>query len=251
MSSSNVAVLDTSPSINLGLVIEYKDHTLRDISQNSMSNIGSTSEEPTEKGVTKRNRGRPVGDRASKKAELMSAAIAVTAEEGYSGASLRKVAKRMGATTGTVTYYFANKEEMLTAVAEELFIRFHKQLAFDTPHADINLVIEKLLTWDDSEQPGLWLAFLQLLTHARQEPAFAPVIQRHYAKIREALTFLVEKGQSNQIIRNDITADMLAEQLSALGDGWMMMMSIEPERFTPEKIQLLSDAVLTLIKPGQ
>ncbi|MFZ6044071.1 hypothetical protein ACOV11_26735, partial [Vibrio natriegens] len=50
-------------------------------------------------------RGRPVGDRESKRAELLAAAIAVTAEAGYTGASLRKVAKRIGGTTGTVTYY--------------------------------------------------------------------------------------------------------------------------------------------------
>ncbi|WP_228395933.1 helix-turn-helix domain-containing protein [Streptomyces sp. RB17] len=53
-------------------------------------------------------RGRPTGDHAAKRAELVNAAASVIAQEGYANASLRKVAQRAGCTTGAVTYYFAN-----------------------------------------------------------------------------------------------------------------------------------------------
>lgn len=46
-------------------------------------------------------RGRPVGDREAKRAELLRAAISVIAQEGFAGASLRKVAQRAGCTTGS------------------------------------------------------------------------------------------------------------------------------------------------------
>src|SRR5689334_4432055 len=60
-----------------------------------------------------RGRGRPAGDREAKRADLLKAAIAVIAQDGFAGASLRKVAQRAGCTTGAVTYYFANKREMV------------------------------------------------------------------------------------------------------------------------------------------
>lgn len=219
-----------------------------------MSNKGSTalslSDSPKKSNV-KRGRGRPVGDRESKKADLLSAAIAVTAEEGYSGVSLRKVAKRMGATTGTVTYYYANKEEMIAAVAEELFRRFHVSLNLNDESTDIKTMLDKLLNWPESEFSVLWLAFIQLLAHARQEPAFASVIQRNYLAVRDVLTSLVKKGQENKTIRDDIEAELIADQLSAISDGWMVMMPIDPDRFSPERTKLISESVLTLIKPAK
>src|ERR1051326_1463853 len=68
-----------------------------------------------------RGRGRPVGDRDAKRTELLGAAISVIAQDGFAGASLRKVAERAGCSTGTVSYYFANKEEMMAAVIENQF----------------------------------------------------------------------------------------------------------------------------------
>ncbi|WP_414694373.1 TetR family transcriptional regulator, partial [Phenylobacterium sp.] len=43
---------------------------------------------------TQARRGRPVGDRDARRAELLAAAIAVIAQEGYAGTSLRKVAEQ-------------------------------------------------------------------------------------------------------------------------------------------------------------
>ena len=68
-----------------------------------------------------RGRGRPVGDREAKRTELLDAALAVIAEEGIAAASLRRVAERAGCSTGAVTYYFANREEMMAAVIESQF----------------------------------------------------------------------------------------------------------------------------------
>ncbi|TDD36229.1 TetR/AcrR family transcriptional regulator, partial [Saccharopolyspora elongata] len=48
----------------------------------------------------------------------------------------------------------------------------------------------------------------------------------------------------------DIPADLLADQLAAMGDGWMMMYPFEPQRFTPKRLQALTDAALTLIAPA-
>src|SRR5579863_9590888 len=76
-----------------------------------------------------RRRGRPVGDRQAKSAELIAAARAVIAREGYGGASLRKVAEQAGTSTGAVSYYFENKEAMVVAVAHSVFDEFDAWLA--------------------------------------------------------------------------------------------------------------------------
>ena len=73
-------------------------------------------------------RGRPVGDREAQRNKLLRAGIKVIAEEGYSGASLRKVAKEAGHTTGAITYYFADKEAMVGAIIEHMFDGFDAML---------------------------------------------------------------------------------------------------------------------------
>ncbi|HSM95608.1 MAG TPA: hypothetical protein VLT91_06170 [Rhizomicrobium sp.] len=46
-----------------------------------------------------------------------------------------------------------------------------------------------------------------------------------------------------------IPAELLADQISAMGDGWMMLFPIEPERFQPKRVKALLDATMALIAP--
>ncbi|GHB32739.1 hypothetical protein GCM10010377_23970 [Streptomyces viridiviolaceus] len=193
-------------------------------------------------------RGRPTGDRAAKRAELLKAAASVIAQEGYANASLRRVAQRAGCTTGAVTYYFANKEELVTALAESRFDAYEAMLEAGRATADIRAVFEEWLTLITGDPEFLPVMF-QLLAHARHEPAFAALIERRYARYRQANTDILACGQEQGVIRDDIPADLLSDQLSAMGDGWMMMYPFEPERFTPERLRSLVDAAVTLISP--
>jgi AcrR family transcriptional regulator len=176
---------------------------------------------------------------------LLKAAAAVIAQEGYANASLRKVAQRAGCTTGAVTYYFANKEDLVTALAESRYDSFDAMLEASRAETDIRTIFERWLAQTDD--PEFWPVMLQLLVHARYEPAFAAVIEHRYARFREVFTSILATGQERGTVRNDIPADLLADQLSAIGDGWMMMFPIEPKRFTPSRVQALLEAAITLI----
>jgi hypothetical protein len=53
------------------------------------------------------------------------------------------------------------------------------------------------------------------------------------------------------VIRNDIPADLLADQVSAMGDGWTMMFPRKPERFVRGRIRELVDAAVAMLAPQQ
>lgn len=194
-------------------------------------------------------RGRPVGDREAKRNELLSAAISVIANDGYAGASMRKVARHAGYTTGAVTYYFANKEEMVSAVAESVFDQFDAMLNPDEDSVDVRTIVQQWMDWTSDGETDTWLAVFQLLAHARHEPVFASVIKQRYSGFRKTLAAILARGQDQGVVRKDIKADLLADQLSAISDGWLMMLPIEPERFKPNRSKALLDAVITLISP--
>lgn len=124
---------------------------------NNSSQASDSESEPVSR------RGRPVGDHKAKRAELLAAAIAVIAREGYAGASMRKVAQHAGCTTGAVTYYFANKEEMITAVAQSLFDQIDTLLENNQERIDIKALIEQWLDWTNTDEPDAWLAWLNCL----------------------------------------------------------------------------------------
>lgn len=196
-----------------------------------------------------RRRGRPIGDRASKREALLDAAISVISTDGFARASLRKVAERAGTSTGAVTYYFANKEEMMAAVIESRFDIFDAMLKGREGEVDVKEGLKRWLDWTKADVAGEWLATFQLLAQARHDPALAEIFQRRYAKYRGVFAAMLAKGQREGTIRKDIPADLLADHLSAMGDGWMMLLPIEPDRFRPSRIKALLEATITLIAP--
>lgn len=189
-----------------------------------------------------------MGDREGRRAELLKAATAVIAEEGFAGASLRRVADRAGFTTGAVSYYFENKEAMMVAVIESRFDVFDELLASGGDQHDIRAGLESFLALTQLDE-GETIAGFSLLAHARHEPALAAVYQRRYGRYRDAFAAVLAKAQRQGLVRDDISPDILADQLSAMADGWMLLIPVEVERFRPKRLKALIEATMELIAP--
>lgn len=201
----------------------------------------------TKSNKQKPKRGRPVGDRESKRIELLDAVVEQLTENGSHGVSFRKVAAKVGCTTGTMTYYFENKEAMLVAVTDYLFNEFEKIL--EGEQGNVKAVLDKWLKWSHSESSNIAPIVAELLVYARQEPSYAKHLQQRYVKLRSLLTETLKQGQLLGQVRNDIDAALLADQLSALVDGWMIISPIETERFEPKQTKAFFDATLRLFAP--
>ena len=194
-------------------------------------------------------RGRPIGDREAKSGELIEAARYVIAREGYASASLRKVAARAGCSTGAVTYYFANKEEMVATVTEGLFDEFDSWLSNQAAPIDLRAILDRMILWTTSKKGDAWLVTLQLVVAAASDAPLAAIIQKRYAQFRRKLARMLEDGQAQGLIRSDIPADLLADQVSAMGDGWAIMFPVEPERFGRGRIDALVNAAIAMLTP--
>src|SRR5262249_22472675 len=223
------------------------------MSSRSQSNLQPARRGPARGRATEqpavRKRGRPVGDREAKSSELLAAARSVIAHDGYAGAWLRKVAERAGCTTGAVTYYFANKDAMVAAVVEDLFDEFDGWLEGDPSPIDTRALFDKMILWTRSGRGEAWMASLQILVRASGEPALASVFQRRYAQFRRKLASLIEKAQAQGAVRRDFPGDLLADQISAMADGWAMMFPVEPARFSRGRIDALVNMALAMLAP--
>lgn len=196
-----------------------------------------------------RRRGRPVGDREARSGELIAAARAVIARDGYAAASLRNVAQQAGASTGAVTYYFENKEAMVLAVAQALFDEFDARLEAQGDACDPQSLCNNMLEWTTGGSSEAWLACLQLLVGARSDTALAGVMASRNAQFLAKLATLLERGQAEGVIRRDFPADVLADQFSAMADGWALAYPLEPERFGHGRIQQMVDVAAAMLAP--
>lgn len=195
----------------------------------------------------KSKRGRPTGDHESKRNELLKAVVELLSEKGCQGISFRKVAARVGCTTGTMTYYFENKEAMLIAATAHLFEEFEKML--EDEEGNIASVLDNWLKWSQRESSHVAPVMAELLVYARQEPQYASYLQQRYAQLRDLLAITLKQGQSRGLVRRDLNAYVLAEQLNALVDGWMLLSPLEPNRSDSKQIKEFFDATLKLIAP--
>lgn len=200
------------------------------------------------KKITKSSRGRPVGDHDEKRHELLCTAIRLLVTDGYAGLSMRNLASRAQVTTGAITYYFANKSELMKGISDELFNRFTLLVAKNS-EIDVKQAVEEWINWSYSDGGEIWKAFLQIQLYATEDQAFIDYAQKRYDIFISQLRTFIESGQKLKQIRNDISADILAEQLSAMGDGFMIMQFICPERLSIEKVALLKKGILSLISP--
>lgn len=105
-----------------------------------------------------------------RKTQLIEATIAMIHEEGFTNASISKISKRAGLSSGIVAHYFDDKSGLLTATLQHLM----RVLGEETKNQlkDARTPIERLLAIvnsnfsDDQFKPGVvdvWLAFWALV----------------------------------------------------------------------------------------
>ena len=196
-----------------------------------------------------KKRGRPVGDHQAKSRELIEAARYVIAHHGYTAASLQKVAQHLGRTTGSVTYYFSSKQEMIESVVKSLFDEFDDALDNCSEEINIRAIFDSLTVWEKPQKKGAWLVWFHLLPHAATDPALATVFRRRSGQLRAKTAALVAQCQRQGVVRSDFSADLLADQITAMTDGWIMMTPVEPARFTRRRINDLIGLSIAMLAP--
>jgi TetR/AcrR family transcriptional regulator, transcriptional repressor of aconitase len=237
----NARKRDSPPSKKLGNLnadTSMRPNSKRDLTAN-----------PGEGNSRLKKRGRPVGDHKAKSRELIEAARYVIAHHGYTAASLRKVAQHLGRTTGSVTYYFSSKNEMLVSVAESLFDEFNETLDKSSEEVDIQALFHNLTVWEKPQKKGAWLVFFHLLAHAATNPALASVFRRGNGQLRAKTAALIAQCQRQGAVRSDFSADLLADQLTAIVDGWFMYAPVERARFKPTRFNDLVRMSIAMLAP--
>ena len=95
------------------------------------------------------------------------------------------------------------------------------------------------------------MVWFQLLPHATSDPVLTAIFRRRNGQFRAKLASLMAKCQQQGTVRSDFSADLLADQMIAMTDGWIMMTPVEPDRFKPARINDLVRLSISMLSPPE
>ncbi|MFF0472739.1 TetR/AcrR family transcriptional regulator [Streptomyces sp. NPDC004284] len=123
-----------------------------------------------------------------RRTNLLDAAIEVLADEGARGLTFRAVDSRAGVPTGTSSNYFSDRDQLLSQVADRIFVRLTPEPgAIDTallPAPSRALVVE-LMRWLARRMTAERTCYLGLF-ELRLEAVRRPELQKRFTEVLRA-----------------------------------------------------------------
>ena len=177
-----------------------------------------------------------------RRVEVAKAAWRVIVREGLDRASMRAIAQELGSSTGVVTHYFRDKEELILFALEQVFENVLEDMkACAKGQQGIDRLKQMIfvalpLKIVDKDDWKVWVAFLGYSIgreHLVQEH------RKRYDLLRQIIYQELADLQTANLIQADLDLTLEANALIALVDGIGTGAVICPEQFSAEQQQYL------------
>jgi AcrR family transcriptional regulator len=171
------------------------------------------------------------GEKPQRIVEAMRRSVA---RRGTAGSTFDHVAREAGVSRGLLHYYFGTKEQLLVeAVRRECEVRMdmlERQLAGARTADDfINLMARNLQETVSSEPDFVTLVF-ELFSLSRRNDEIAVEYAELLRRTREQVADLLAGAQEQGVLQLHAEAEVVAEILFSLADGFALRMLSEPDR---------------------
>ncbi|AXH96658.1 TetR/AcrR family transcriptional regulator [Ornithinimicrobium avium] len=173
----------------------------------------------------------------SARRDVVAAVVAILAEAGFEGLSLRSVASRAGVSLGAVQHHFPTKAQMVTAaltsIAAEATQRLGELEQIPDPGERLHALVERLLpSSGDSLVARIWLS---LAARATVDEEAAAAYADLWGRTRAGLRLLLPAAGAPVA-----TAEDDATELLALLDGLALGVVAEAGRMDPEQARRIA-----------
>lgn len=191
---------------------------------------GAVAEAATPPRVTRR--------RATTRARLLDAAFEVFATHGFGQATIEEVCEAAGYTRGAFYSNFASLDELFFALYEQwsdqTISHVAESLAESVEGESIRATIERVAAALMIDRDWV-LVKTEFFLYAVRTPAAAAVLAGYRAKLRDELARTLSKVMDRVTLPPSLrSAEDLASAVSAVYDGAMTQLLLEPEEGPPE-----------------
>jgi len=165
--------------------------------------------------------------------QLIEAAIAVIHEDGFAQATVARIARRAGVSSGIVHHYFADKDDLLFNTMRALLADLRAEAvarlsAAATPAERIAAVIDA--TFGDSQfDESVFSAWLALYGNARHSERLQRILLLYHRRLEANLMFDLRKLMTSG------EAARTAEGIAAMIDGLWLRYALTGKPDDPEQ----------------
>ncbi|MHC5672737.1 TetR/AcrR family transcriptional regulator [Nostoc sp.] len=174
--------------------------------------------------------------------EVTKAAWRVIVREGLDRASMRAIAQELGSSTGVVTHYFRDKEELTLFALEQVFenvLEDMKTCAEGQQGIDrLAQMIFVALPLEDIEKAD-WKVWVAFLGYSIGRDRLVQEHRKRYDFLRQIICQELADLQKALLIRADLDLTLEANALIALVDGIGTGVVICPEQFSADQQKYL------------
>lgn len=192
-------------------------------------------------------------DRAeTRKKEILESFYAVLSEEGLEGASMAKIAARMGIHPSLIIHYFSTKEEMVVALVDFMLARYEETFMprfreIDDPVERLHAVIDAIFgqDWARLVDAGVFYACYSLsMRNDRVRESFRKMYTRLHEVLQKEIADLMRMGM---IVKADPAK--LADLIISLLEGYDFYRRVmdDEERFD-ELGRFLKENALAILR---
>ncbi|MFI2781381.1 TetR/AcrR family transcriptional regulator [Streptomyces sp. ALB3] len=166
----------------------------------------------------------------ARRRQILAGAARCFARNGFHGTSMQDVLKEVGLSAGAVYRYFAGKEELIAAIADEAFNGIRR--AFEeaaelspppTPDVLLGRVLRRVFDGQvyGMERRVCAALIVQVWAETLRDDRLARTLDEGYTGMRAAWAKLVEAYRAAGLMSSEVPADDVARTLIAAAQGFI------------------------------
>ncbi len=170
--------------------------------------------------------------------QILWAAIACVAESGIEGATLKSIARRAGASTGMITYYFKDKNELIEnalAFGHKMVGERTRQVRDASPGPEHLTALFNASLLDAAPDVPPLRFWIEYWAHATRDPELMEFRAERISRFRQTIARSVSAGAERGDFREDIDPLLAADLLQALLDGLQLKLALDSKSISPAR----------------
>lgn len=187
-----------------------------------------------------------------RRAQILQAAMACFARQGYHATSMDDVVRESGLSVGAIYSYFPSKEELFLALSDD---RANQTLAYlndvfrrPGPMADkTREAVDYFFRILSDELVSLARVNVEFMSQAANSERIKERQDRRCESVRQFIRWILAEGQREGSIRPDVDVAAAAELMLALNEGILLMSVVGVRKV---ELDALKPAYLSLLNSG-
>src|SRR4051812_42895180 len=170
-----------------------------------------------------------------RRTQILDAAIICFAKQGFHQTSMHDVSAEAGISVGLIYRYFANKEAVISAMADKHKQEIHELLERARRASSLFESLEIIFTAHCCENsPKVLSAFVvDLYAEASRNPSVADLVRDVLETAMEGVTDLIARSPEAKVgATHGLKPDELAELIFAVARGMLMRDVLQPQEMT-------------------